>query len=167
VKALLQRVDEASVAVDGEVVGTVGRGLLVYLGCARGDTEADARALAARVTGYRVFPDDAGRMGRSVVEAGGSVLVVSQFTLAANVQKGRRPDFGHAMAPDEARKLVERFCAFCNECVPVAIGRFGADMKVRSVNDGPVTFLLEEPKRDARSLRTGDLVARTAERLEG
>jgi D-tyrosyl-tRNA(Tyr) deacylase len=146
VKALLQRVSEARVVVEGEVVGAVGRGLLVYLGCARGDTEADARALADRVLGYRVFPDDTGRMGRSVRDAGGGVLVVSQFTLAANVEKGRRPDFGPAMAPDEARVLVDRFCAFCNEHVSVATGRFGADMQVHSVNDGPVTFLLEEPK---------------------
>lgn len=145
-KALLQRVSEARVVVEGALVGAVGRGLLVYVACVRGDTEAHARALSDRVLGIRVFPDDSGRMGRSVREAGGGLLVVSQFTLAANVEKGRRPDFGPAMAPEEARSLVELFCAFCSEHVPVATGRFGADMQVHSVNDGPVTFLLEEPK---------------------
>jgi len=146
VKALVQRVAEARVVVEGEVVGAIGAGLLVYLGCARGDTEAHARALADRVLGYRVFADETGRMGRSVVDVGGELLVVSQFTLAANVEKGRRPDFGPAMAPDEARTLVDRFCALCTVRARVATGRFGADMQVHSINDGPVTFLLEEPK---------------------
>jgi D-tyrosyl-tRNA(Tyr) deacylase len=146
VKALVQRVAEARVVVEGEAVGAIARGLLVYLGCARGDTELHARVLADRVLGYRIFADDTGRMGRSVVDVGGELLLVSQFTLAANVEKGRRPDFGPAMAPDEARLLVERFRALCSEHVPVATGRFGADMQVHSVNDGPVTFLLEEPK---------------------
>lgn len=145
-KALVQRVAEARVVVEGEVVGAIGAGLLVYLGCARGDAESHTRALADRVLGYRIFADDTGRMGRSVVDVGGALLLVSQFTLAANVDKGRRPDFGPAMAPDEARVLVERFRALCSERVPVATGRFGADMQVHSVNDGPVTFLLEEPK---------------------
>jgi D-tyrosyl-tRNA(Tyr) deacylase len=146
VKALVQRVAEARVVVEGETVGAIARGLLVYLGCARGDTAAHADALADRVLGYRVFPDDTGRMGRSLLDVGGELLVVSQFTLAANVEKGRRPDFGPAMAPDEARALVEHFRACCSDRVRVATGRFGADMHVHSVNDGPVTFLLEEPK---------------------
>jgi D-tyrosyl-tRNA(Tyr) deacylase len=146
VKALLQRVAEARVVVAGEAVGAIGPGLLVYLGCTRGDTDADTRALADRALGYRIFPDGAGRMGRSLVDVGGALLVVSQFTLAANVERGRRPDFGPAMAPDEARRLVDLFCACCSDRVTVATGRFGADMQVHSVNDGPVTFLLEEPK---------------------
>ncbi len=146
-RALLQRVSEARVVVEGETVGAIGRGLLVYVGCARGDTEVDATSLADRVLGYRVFPDEGGRMGRSVVEVGGSVLVVSQFTLAATVDKGRRPDFGSAMAPEAARKLVDVFRARCSDRLVTAAGRFGADMAVHSINEGPVTFLLEEPRR--------------------
>jgi D-tyrosyl-tRNA(Tyr) deacylase len=146
VKALIQRVSEARVVVDDAVVGAIGRGLLLYLGCATGDTGAIAAALAERVLTFRVFADETGRMGKSLLDIGGELLVVSQFTLAADVQKGRRPDFSPAMAPGDARVLVEYFCAQCTERVTVATGRFGADMQVHSVNDGPVTFLLEEPK---------------------
>jgi D-tyrosyl-tRNA(Tyr) deacylase len=146
VKALLQRVTEARVRVGGEVVGSIDTGLLLYLGCVIGDTVADAHKLADRVLGYRIFPDETGRMGKSLVETGGAILVVSQFTLAAAVDRGRRPDFGPAMAPAEARGLVEAFCAFCTNHVHVERGRFGADMQVESINDGPITFLLEEPK---------------------
>jgi D-tyrosyl-tRNA(Tyr) deacylase len=147
VKALLQRVSEARVTVDGESVGDIGRGILLYVGCATGDTEAIAAALAERVLGYRLFADDTGRMGKSLMDVGGELLVVSQFTLAADVTKGRRPDFSTAMPPGDARRLVDFFCALCMDRVRVATGRFGADMHVQSVNDGPVTFLLEEPKR--------------------
>ncbi len=145
-KALVQRVSEARVVVAGETVGAIGGGLLVYLGCERGDHGAFARALADRVLEYRMFTDETGRMGKSLVDVGGQLLVVSQFTLAADVTRGRRPDFSPAMAPGDARVLVEVFVASCKERVHVETGVFGADMKVSSVNDGPVTFLLEEPK---------------------
>lgn len=145
-KALVQRVSEARVVVDGETVGAIGGGLLIYLGCERGDNGAYARALAERVLGYRLFADERGRMGKSLVDVGGQLLVVSQFTLAADVTRGRRPDFAPAMPPGDARVLVELFVAVCKEHVHVESGVFGADMNVRSVNDGPVTFMLEEPK---------------------
>jgi D-tyrosyl-tRNA(Tyr) deacylase len=145
-KALIQRVSEARVVVEGETVGAIGGGLLVYLGCERGDHGDHVRALAERVLTYRVFADEGGRMGKSLVDVGGELLVVSQFTLAADVTRGRRPDFSPAMAPGDARVLVELFVACCKERARVECGVFGADMKVSSVNDGPVTFLLEEPK---------------------
>lgn len=146
-KALVQRVSEARVVVEGETVGAIGRGILLYLGCERGDNGAIAKALADRVLAYRIFDDGTGRMGKSLLEVEGELLVVSQFTLAADVSRGRRPDFSPAMPPGDAQVLVEHFVALCSEHVRVASGVFGADMKVGSVNDGPVTFLLEEPKR--------------------
>lgn len=149
-KALVQRVSEASVVVSGETVGAIANGILLYLGCERGDDGARARALAERVLHFRLFADETGRMGKSLVEVGGGLLVVSQFTLAADVTRGRRPDFTPAMAPGDARVLVEVFVATCKDHVAVECGVFGADMKVRSINDGPVTFLLEEP-RSARA----------------
>jgi D-tyrosyl-tRNA(Tyr) deacylase len=143
-RAVLQRVSRASVRVDGSVVGEVGRGWLVLLGVARGDTEADAEALAAKVVGLRAFEDDDGKMNRDVAEAGGSVLVVSQFTLLGDCRKGRRPGFADAAPPEEANRLYERFsAAVAASGVPVARGVFRAHMDVELVNDGPVTLLLD------------------------
>lgn len=143
-KALLQRVRHASVDVDGERVGDIGRGLLVFLGVERGDDEAKCRRLAERVLAYRVFPDEAGKMNRSVADIDGDVLVVSQFTLAADTAGGNRPSFTPAAPPDLGRSLYEQFVAEVRAARGrVATGRFGADMQVGLLNDGPVTFLLE------------------------
>lgn len=145
---LLQRVSEAAVRVDGRLVGSIDTGLLVLVGVVRGDTDADADRLAERLAGYRVFPDDEGRMNRSVADADGAVLAVPQFTLAADTGRGRRPSFGRAAAPDEGRRLFDRLCAgIAGAGIPVERGEFGADMKVQLTNDGPVTFWLST--RDA------------------
>lgn len=142
-KALLQRVRSAAVEVDGERIGEIGPGLLVFLGVERGDDAAKCSRLAERVLGYRIFADEAGRMNRSVTDIDGSVLVVSQFTLAADTGGGNRPSFTPAAPPMEGRLLYEQFVsemlARRGRC---ETGRFGADMQVSLVNDGPVTFLL-------------------------
>jgi D-aminoacyl-tRNA deacylase len=143
-RALLQRVSEARVTVGDEVVGAVGRGLLVLLCAVEGDGPDAAEWLAGKVARLRIFEDEAGKMNRSVVDMGGGVLVVSQFTLAADARKGNRPSFVHAAAPDQAIPLLERFCAvLAAEGVTVATGRFGAHMAVSLVNDGPVTIWLD------------------------
>src|SRR5579883_1615189 len=145
-RAVVQRVSRAGVTVDGEVVGSVGRGLLVLLGVAPSDTEAGARWLADKVVGLRIFPDDEGKMNRDVSEAGGGVLVVSQFTLYGDFRKGRRPSFVGAAAPEVAEPLYEAFVAAVRaRGVPAAAGRFGAMMQVELVNDGPVTLLVDTP----------------------
>jgi D-tyrosyl-tRNA(Tyr) deacylase len=142
VRAVVQRVAEARVAVDGAVVGAIGRGLCVLLGVATGDTERDADALSRKIVGLRVFEDDAGRFAHSVAEVGGALLVVSQFTLYGDCRAGRRPSFT-AAAP-ASRALYEHFVAHARTGpVPVATGRFGARMAVALVNDGPVTLLLD------------------------
>lgn len=140
---MCQRVTEARVRVAGEVVGEVGAGLCVLLGVARGDGEADAERLAAKIARLRVFPDEKGRFDRSLVDVGGSALVVSQFTLLADTAKGNRPSFTDAAPPEQAERLYERFCAGLRGLgVPVEQGVFGAAMAVELVNDGPVTILL-------------------------
>ena len=145
-RALLQRVSEASVTVNGECVGRIDRGLLVLLGMDRGDTIAGGERLLEKVLSYRVFGDAAGRMNRSVRDVGGGILLVSQFTLSADTQKGLRPSFSAAMPPAEAERLFERLLeSLRGKHSPVASGEFGADMQVALVNDGPVTFLLEVP----------------------
>jgi D-tyrosyl-tRNA(Tyr) deacylase len=145
-RAVVQRVSRAGVTVDGEVVGTIGRGLLVLLGVAPSDTEAGARWLADKVVGLRIFPDDEGKMNRDVSEAGGGVLVVSQFTLYGDARKGRRPSFIGAAQPALAEPLYEAFVvAVRAQGVPAATGRFGAMMQVELVNDGPVTLLVDTP----------------------
>ncbi len=150
-RAVIQRVSEARVTVDGEVVGTIGPGLLVLVGVTHGDTQADAQWLARKVAGLRIFEDEAGRMNRSVKEVGGSVLVVSQFTLYADARRGRRPSFVQAAPPDVAEPLIEAFCAYlAEEGVPVATGRFRAMMEVCLCNVGPVTIILETPRRDGK-----------------
>ncbi len=142
--ALIQRVSEASVTVDGEVTGAIGPGLLVLLGVQKGDDKAKADRLRDRVLGYRIFSDDAGKMNLNVQQAGGSVLVVSQFTLAADTQKGMRPSFSNGASPADAEAMYDYFVEACKtKGIETQTGRFAADMKVQLLNDGPVTFWLE------------------------
>ncbi len=139
--ALLQRVSEASVRVDGEVIGQIGHGLLVLLCAEKGDTEAVADKLLSKILKLRIFGDEAGKMNRSVQDVAGGLLLVSQFTLAADVAGGNRPSFTQAAAPEEGRRLYEHFVAQAQKDHPVVqTGRFAADMKVALVNDGPVTI---------------------------
>ena len=141
--ALIQRVTEAAVEVDGEAVGAIGRGLLALVAVEPGDDEARTARMAERLLGYRVFADDAGKMNRSVVDAGGGLLLVSQFTLAADTAKGMRPSFTSAASPDAGRRWFDRLVTVCRERHPVVeTGRFGAHMMVSLRNDGPVTFWL-------------------------
>jgi D-aminoacyl-tRNA deacylase len=138
---VLQRVSEASVRVDGQVIGQIGHGLLVLLCAEQGDTEAVADKLLAKVLRLRIFADEAGKMNRSVQEVGGGLLVVSQFTLAADVAGGNRPSFTQAAKPDEGRRLYEHFVASARAAHPlVQTGQFAADMQVALVNDGPITI---------------------------
>ncbi len=141
---LLQRVVEASVRVDGETIARIGRGLLVLVGVERHDEEADADRLLARLLSYRVFNDDQGRMNRSLTDVGGALLLVPQFTLPADTRKGTRPGFSRAASPSEGRRLFDYFVAQAERHhADVACGRFGADMQVALINDGPVTFWLQ------------------------
>ncbi len=143
-RAVVQRVKESSVSVDGEIVGAIGRGLMVLLGVQRGDDDARARKLAEKLVNYRVFPDDQDRMNLSLKDVGGEMLVVSQFTLCADTRKGRRPGFDAAAPPQEAEALYERFVEHVRALgVRAATGRFGARMEVAILNDGPVTFVFE------------------------
>lgn len=141
-RALVQRVTEAQVAVAGEVVGAIGPGLLVLVCAMRDDDEARAGAMAAKVARLRIFRDEQDRMNRSLLDTGGAALVVSQFTLAAET-RGNRPGFSAAAPPEEGRRLYEHFTAALAAEVPVATGRFGADMAVSLTNSGPVTIWLE------------------------
>ncbi len=141
---LLQRVTEASVTIEGRVVGEIGRGLLVFVAVHRDDTEADVTRLAERVLTYRLFPDSEGRMNRSLLDEGLALLAVPQFTLAADTKKGTRASYTRAAEPAKGRDYFEQFVATCEaRLVGVCTGDFGADMKVALVNDGPVTFWLE------------------------
>jgi len=143
-KAVIQRVTHASVEVEGRVVGTIGQGLLVLLGVAKGDGESDCRFLVEKLRSLRIFSDEAGKMNRSLSDVGGSVLLVPQFTLLGNTKNGRRPSFDEAALPDEARRLYEQMVAALRaQGTPVETGVFAAYMKVELLNDGPVTFLLE------------------------
>lgn len=143
-RAILQRVSSASVTVEGRVVGEIGAGLLVLLGVGHGDTDADADYLVDRILGLRIFGDAAGKMNLSVVDSGGGVLVVSQFTLYGDTRKGRRPSFDGAAPPEEACRLYERFVELVRaRGVAVATGVFQASMSVALVNEGPVTFVVE------------------------
>lgn len=146
-RAVLQRVSRASVRVNGEVVGQIERGLLVLVGVAAGDATADIAYTAGKIRDVRIFPDDDGKMNRSVVEAGGSVLVVSQFTVMGDVRKGRRPAFDAAESPDKARAVYEALLAELRQLnLRVQAGVFQAHMDVELVNDGPVTILLDSRK---------------------
>jgi len=141
---LLQRVTGAAVAVDGKTIGRIGTGLLVLVAVHRDDTDRDVERLAERLLGYRVFPDDEGRMNRSVAEVGGGLLLVPQFTLTADTRKGMRASFTRGAPPDKARACFEQLVAACRRRLDtVETGRFGADMRVSLVNDGPVTFWLD------------------------
>ncbi len=143
-KAVLQRVTRACVTVEGRVVGAIGQGMLVLLGVAKGDTDADARIIAEKLAGLRMFSDEAGKMNRSVADIGGAVLLVSQFTLLGNTAKGRRPSFDEAAPPEQARGLYEAVGGALQAFgLPVEHGVFGAHMAVDLVNDGPVTLLLD------------------------
>ena len=140
----MQRVHSARVRVAGEVVGEIGPGLCVFVGIARGDDEAAAARLSAKIARLRIFADEAGRFDRSVADVGGEALVVSQFTLLADATKGNRPSFSAAAPPEDAEPLYERFCAELESLgVPVATGIFAATMEVELVNDGPVTIVLD------------------------
>ena len=143
----MQRVSRASVTVEGRVAGSIGRGLLVLLGVGQGDSQADGDYLADKLAGLRVFPDEAGQMNRSVAEAGGALLVVSQFTLYGDCRRGRRPSYSEAAPPEEAERLYEHVCARLRAAgLAVAQGVFRAMMDVELVNDGPVTLLLDSRK---------------------
>lgn len=150
-KAVLQRVTSASVSVDGAVVGECGHGLMILLGVAEGDVWEDGERLLQKIVKLRIFEDEAGKMNRSVVDVGGEMLIISQFTLLANYRHGNRPDFISAAKPDVAKELYERFADAAEGYVShVGRGIFGADMKVSLVNDGPVTIVM-----DSDVLKTG------------
>lgn len=143
-RAVVQRVSQASVAVEGSTVGEIGRGLLVLLAVARTDTRRDADWMAGKIVGLRVFTDEAGKLNRGVLEAGGAVLAVSQFTLYGDCRKGRRPSFDKAAGAVEARALYEYFVEACRKRgAPVETGVFQASMAVTLVNDGPVTLIID------------------------
>ncbi len=147
-RAVIQRVSQASVTVGGQAVGTIARGLMVFLGVARGDTAVDAAYLADKTAGLRIFEDGAGKMNLSVEEVGGSILVVSQFTLLGDCRKGRRPGFTEAAAPQPADALYEAYVdVLRNRGLKVATGVFQAEMQVALINDGPVTLLLDSRKQ--------------------
>lgn len=147
-RAVLQRVTRASVRVDDVVVGAVGRGLVVLVGAESGDTDADMEWVAQKIATMRIFEDEAGKMGLSVADVAGSALIVSQFTLLGDCRKGRRPAFTDAMAPGPASALIDTLVARVGALgVPVQTGRFGADMAVELVNDGPVTLIIDSRTR--------------------
>lgn len=147
VRAVVQRVSEASVSVDGRPTGSIGPGLCVLVGVGAGDSEDDARWLAGKVVELRIFEDEQGKMNRSLLDTGGALLAVSQFTLYGDARKGTRPGFIDAARPEAAQPLYDRFCAFCRaRGVPVAEGVFRAAMRVNLVNEGPVTLLLDSKK---------------------
>ena len=141
--ALIQRVAEASVTIEGEIIGQIKQGLLVLLGVEKGDDEAKARRLVERVTRYRVFEDHDGKMNLNVQQVNGELLVVSQFTLPADTKKGTRAGFSRGADPIDAERLYDYFSQLSNDVVPTQTGKFAADMKVALINDGPVTFWLQ------------------------
>jgi D-tyrosyl-tRNA(Tyr) deacylase len=145
VKIVLQRISTASVYVEGEIIGTTGRGLLLLVGADSGDDEGKADYLADKILGLRIFEDNDGKMNRSVIDIGGEIMAVSQFTLSADIAKGRRPSFSTAMKPDEAEKLFDYFVnSIKNSGLKVKTGKFGAKMEINLVNEGPVTFVLSK-----------------------
>jgi len=152
-RVVLQRVSRASVSVGETVVGSIGRGLLILVGVAEGDTEADSRRLAQKCAELRIFPDEVGRFNLSLLDSGGEALVVSQFTLLADTRRGRRPSFAAAAAPEAAEPLVETFISAMRDAgVRVETGQFGAKMAVELLNEGPVTIILDSDELE-RPLR--------------
>jgi D-tyrosyl-tRNA(Tyr) deacylase len=147
-RAILQRVKTAAVTVSGETVGAIGLGLLVLLGVEEKDTATDIEWLVQKIAGLRIFADESGRWNQSVVESGGAVLVVSQFTLLASTKKGTKPSWHRAAKPEVAEPLCEQFVAALQKLVPVQTGKFGAMMEVSLVNDGPVTLILDSQRRE-------------------
>ncbi len=146
-RIVIQRVTEASVTVDGSVIGSIGKGIVVLFGVAKGDTAQDAEDLANKLVNLRIFEDAAGKMNHSLREVGGELLVVSQFTLLGDCRKGRRPGFSDAAPPDEADRLYQYFTAYVRKLgIQTATGQFQAMMLVKIYNDGPVTFVLESAK---------------------
>lgn len=146
-RAVIQRVSQASVTVEGKEVARIGKGFLVLLGVAKGDSDADAEQMASRTIALRIFEDDVGKMNLSLGDVGGEVLAVSQFTLMGDARHGRRPAFTDAMEPQGAARLYDLFCDACARGgIPVKKGIFRADMKVSLVNDGPVTILMDSKK---------------------
>lgn len=146
-RIVAQRVKQARVEVGAEVTGAIGQGLVILLGVEKGDTEADADYMVEKTIGLRVFPDQAGKMNLSVVDAGGALLVISQFTLYGDCRKGKRPSFDRAAGPDEASRLYHYFVARTRAAgLPVQTGIFQAHMDVHLVNDGPVTLVYDSPK---------------------
>jgi D-aminoacyl-tRNA deacylase len=147
-RAVVQRVSRAEVRIDGRAVGKIARGLVVLLGVASGDSEVDAAHLVDRIIGMRIFGDYAGKMNLSIAQVEGAMLVVSQFTLLADTNSGRRPSFTKAAAPDDARRLYEHFLSLARaRDVKVETGEFGATMEVELVNDGPVTIILDNREK--------------------
>jgi D-tyrosyl-tRNA(Tyr) deacylase len=144
-RAVVQRVSNARVTIDGRVSGVIERGLLVYLGVGRGDGDKERAWMLDKIVGLRIFPNDQGKMDKSVLDVGGALLVVSQFTLYGDVRRGRRPGFDAAMPPAEAEIAYDAFARDAKARIRTETGRFGADMKVESLNDGPVTIWLETP----------------------
>ena len=143
-RTLIQRVSEASVVVDGDTISQIDNGLLVLVCAMSGDTDEQAEYLARKVANLRIFDDEQGKMNRSIQDIDGAALVVSQFTLAADTSRGNRPGFSSAARPEDGERLYQRFCDLLSDHgVPVQTGKFGADMKVRLVNDGPVTIWLD------------------------
>lgn len=149
-RLVIQRVAEASVSVDGEIVSAIGRGLMVLVGVENGDTADDAAWLAAKTLAMRIFNDEAGVMNRSVLDVGGDILAVSQFTLTAGTRKGNRPSYIRAAGHDVAVPLYERYCSLLSEGIGHDVGKgiFGADMQVALVNDGPVTIVIDSRLRE-------------------
>jgi D-tyrosyl-tRNA(Tyr) deacylase len=149
-RALLQRVNSAEVSVGGEVVGAIGQGLLAFVAFARDDTPADGNWIARKILAIRLFEDDSGKMGRSVQDIGGGLLIVSQFTLYGEMRKGTRPDFGRSMAGPQAKEFYENWVARLRQMSALTIqeGRFAAQMAVKLTNDGPVTLMLDSRKTD-------------------
>lgn len=147
-RAVVQRARAARVEVEGEVVGSIGRGLVAFVGAGEGDEDADLDYVLRKVIELRVFEDDRGKMARALADFGGELLVVSQFTLFGDIRKGNRPSFIAAMAPEPASRMIDRFVALARERVAkVATGRFGADMRVFVENDGPVTIIIDSKTR--------------------
>ena len=142
-KAVIQRVLESKVEVDGKVVGQIGQGLNILVGVEKGDTEEDIKKLVNKIVNLRIFEDDNGKMNLSLLDINGEALVISQFTLAGNVKKGRRPSFDNAEKPEKAKQLYEKFVKEVSKLVKTETGIFAADMKVYILNDGPVTFIID------------------------